>query len=73
MTFFKTASLGVALSFSAGVAFAETEITWWHAMGGQLGETVNQIAADFNVQNHPGFQRILRRDPDRWYRRVPCR
>lgn len=30
-------------------AFAETEITWWHAMGGNLGETVNQIAADFNA------------------------
>ncbi len=32
-----------------GAAFAETEITWWHAMGGDLGETVNQIAADFNA------------------------
>jgi sn-glycerol 3-phosphate transport system substrate-binding protein len=30
-------------------AFATTEITWWHAMGGQLGETVNQIATDFNA------------------------
>ncbi|CAM3787825.1 sn-glycerol-3-phosphate-binding periplasmic protein UgpB precursor [Vibrio aerogenes CECT 7868] len=29
-------------------AFAKTEITWWHAMGGQLGETVNKIAKDFN-------------------------
>ncbi|KAJ55251.1 glycerol 3-phosphate ABC transporter substrate-binding protein [Actibacterium mucosum KCTC 23349] len=28
---------------------AETQITWWHAMGGQLGETVNQIAQDFNA------------------------
>lgn len=49
MTFNKTASLSVVLSMTAGVAFAETEITWWHAMGGQLGETVNQIAADFNA------------------------
>ncbi|CUH83812.1 extracellular solute-binding protein [Thalassovita mediterranea] len=49
MSFYKTASLGVALSMTAGVAFAETEITWWHAMGGALGDTVNQIAADFNA------------------------
>jgi sn-glycerol 3-phosphate transport system substrate-binding protein len=26
-----------------------TEVTWWHAMGGQLGETVNKIATDFNA------------------------
>lgn len=40
----------VALSaLWTGAAFAETEITWWHAMGGDLGETVNQIAADFNA------------------------
>ncbi len=30
-------------------AVAKTEITWWHAMGGQLGETVNQIATEFNA------------------------
>ncbi len=30
-------------------AFAVTEITWWHAMGGQLGETVNDIAEKFNA------------------------
>ncbi|MBV7395961.1 extracellular solute-binding protein [Mameliella sediminis] len=33
----------------AGAAYAETEITLWHAMGGALGETVNQIAKDFNA------------------------
>ena len=33
----------------AGAAAAETEITLWHAMGGALGETVNQIATDFNA------------------------
>ena len=32
-----------------GAAYAETEITLWHAMGGALGETVNQIAEDFNA------------------------
>lgn len=30
-------------------ALAETTITWWHAMGGQLGETLNEIASDFNA------------------------
>ncbi len=40
---------GVAVSLLATAAFAETEITWWHAMGGQLGETVNEIAANFNA------------------------
>ncbi|EOW9216298.1 TPA: sn-glycerol-3-phosphate ABC transporter substrate-binding protein UgpB [Vibrio cholerae] len=34
--------------FSAST-LAATEITWWHAMGGQLGETVNQLATDFNA------------------------
>ena len=29
-------------------ANAQTEIQWWHAMGGALGETVNDIAAGFN-------------------------
>lgn len=29
-----------------------TEVTWWHAMGGQLGETVNKIATDFNQSQH---------------------
>ncbi|NVO24726.1 extracellular solute-binding protein [Donghicola mangrovi] len=38
-----------ALILAANTAFAETEITWWHAMGGALGETVNQIATDFNA------------------------
>ncbi|AUQ67829.1 extracellular solute-binding protein [Phaeobacter inhibens] len=37
------------LAFAANAAYAETEITWWHAMGGALGDTVNQIASDFNA------------------------
>ncbi|MTI10389.1 extracellular solute-binding protein [Curvivirga aplysinae] len=39
-------------SVASAAAYAETEITWWHAMGGQLGETVNQIAADFNASQN---------------------
>ncbi len=38
-----------ALSMMASGALAQTEITWWHAMGGALGDTVNQIATDFNA------------------------
>ncbi len=40
------AALAVGLS---GGAQAATEITWWHAMGGKLGEKVNEIAAGFNA------------------------
>ncbi|WP_170329820.1 extracellular solute-binding protein [Ruegeria arenilitoris] len=49
MTNFKFSATAAAVALSATAAFAETEITWWHAMGGQLGETVNKIAEDFNA------------------------
>jgi len=48
MTFTKTAALGVAFGLMAGTAQAQTEIEWWHAMGGQLGESLNAIAQAFN-------------------------
>ena len=32
-----------------GTAQAAAEFEWWHAMGGRLGEKVNQIADDFNA------------------------
>lgn len=44
-----TLATAAAASLLSSAAFAETEITWWHAMGGALGETVNQIATDFNA------------------------
>ncbi|NAW69944.1 extracellular solute-binding protein [Vibrio sp. V27_P1S3P104] len=45
--------LASLLSIScSGTSFAATNITWWHAMGGQLGETVNKIAADFNASQN---------------------
>ena len=37
-----------AFALGASQAVAQTEITWWHAMGGQLGETTNEIAKRFN-------------------------
>ncbi|MCP3970944.1 MAG: sn-glycerol-3-phosphate ABC transporter substrate-binding protein UgpB [Rhodobacteraceae bacterium] len=43
--FFSTAVLTV----SAGMSLAQTEINWWHAMGGTNGERVDKIAADFNA------------------------
>jgi sn-glycerol 3-phosphate transport system substrate-binding protein len=39
----------IALAFGlAGQAHAETEIQWWHAMGGALGEWVGDLAKGFN-------------------------
>ena len=45
---FHVAVASALLSGVAGGAFAATEIQWWHAMGGALGKTVNDIAAGFN-------------------------
>ena len=46
----KFAAVAVALAIGgfAGPAAAQTEIQWWHAMGGALGERVNEIADNFN-------------------------
>src|SRR5215218_8669738 len=38
----------VAVLASAQGAVAQTEIQWWHAMGGNLGDVVNELAAGFN-------------------------
>lgn len=37
-----------AVLASASVASAQTEIQWWHAMGGNLGDAVNGLADGFN-------------------------
>ena len=44
----------MAAVLAAGVlnvapAAAQVEIHWWHAMGGRLGEVVNEITANFNA------------------------
>lgn len=39
----------VAGTFFAAPAFAQQEIQWWHAMGGELGQKVDAIAAGFNA------------------------
>jgi sn-glycerol 3-phosphate transport system substrate-binding protein len=41
------AVVAVAAAFSS-TAFAQTEIQWWHSMGGALGERVNALATQFN-------------------------
>lgn len=43
-----SAVAAAAVLASAHGAAAQTEIQFWHAMGGNLGETVNEIAAGFN-------------------------
>ncbi len=40
--------LAAAASF-APAAQAQTEIQWWHSMGGALGERLNDLAAKFNA------------------------
>lgn len=40
---------GVLASALTMPAFAATEVVWWHAMGGKLGEKVNEIADGFNA------------------------
>lgn len=41
-----TSALAAVVATSAS---AQTEIQWWHAMGAELGERLEQIAADFNA------------------------
>ncbi|HPT55702.1 MAG TPA: sn-glycerol-3-phosphate ABC transporter substrate-binding protein, partial [Casimicrobium sp.] len=41
-------AFGVALGLALPAA-AQTEIQWWHAMTGALGDRVNDFAKDFNA------------------------
>lgn len=41
--------IAVTAALLSTQAHAKTEVEWWHAMGGALGEKVNEIAADFNA------------------------
>ncbi|GGF68455.1 ABC transporter substrate-binding protein [Paracoccus acridae] len=42
------AASGVALIASLSAANAQTEIQWWHAMGGELGAKLEEITKGFN-------------------------
>jgi sn-glycerol 3-phosphate transport system substrate-binding protein len=39
----------LATGLGGHAAFAQTEITWWHAMGGELGEKLEAITEVFNA------------------------
>ena len=44
----KLATVALAAAFSVS-AQAQTEVQWWHSMGGALGEWVNDLAKDYNA------------------------
>lgn len=46
---FQTAAFAAATFALAGPAFAVTDIQWWHAMSGDLGQKLEKIANDFNA------------------------
>jgi sn-glycerol 3-phosphate transport system substrate-binding protein len=46
---FALAGASLLLGLAALPAQAQTEIQWWHSMGGALGEWVNDLAKDFNA------------------------
>ncbi len=49
MKFQLTAAALAAAAFFPIQAQAQTEIQWWHSMGGALGEWVNDLAKDYNA------------------------
>ena len=44
--------LAAGIAAIALPASAKTELQWWHAMGGNLGETVNTIAENYNASQN---------------------
>lgn len=42
-------ALAASAVFAPFASHAQTEIQWWHSMGGALGEWVNDLAKDFNA------------------------
>jgi sn-glycerol 3-phosphate transport system substrate-binding protein len=44
----KPLALASLFALGSASAYAQTEIQWWHSMGGALGEWVNDLANDFN-------------------------
>ena len=72
------AAAALLATCAAAPAMAQTEITWWHAMGGELGQKLEEIAAGFNASQSdykvvPVFKGTYRRDDDRRHRRLPRR
>ena len=48
-TMLKTIAAAALLVAYGTVANAATEITWWHAMGGELGKKLDEIVAGYNA------------------------
>jgi sn-glycerol 3-phosphate transport system substrate-binding protein len=46
---FRFVALAATLAASALPVHAQTEIQWWHSMGGALGEWVNDLTNEFNA------------------------
>ncbi|WP_377157250.1 sn-glycerol-3-phosphate ABC transporter substrate-binding protein UgpB [Roseateles sp. UC29_93] len=44
-----TSAVALAALIAPAAASAQTEIQWWHSMGGALGDWVNDLAKDFNA------------------------
>lgn len=42
-------AIAATMAVISAQVHAKTEVEWWHAMGGALGQKVNEIAADFNA------------------------
>ena len=38
-----------SLGFASTAVQAQTEIHWWHSMGGALGDKVGELATKFNA------------------------
>ena len=45
----KSLLAALAIAFAATGAQAQTEIHWWHSMGGALGDKLNELANKFNA------------------------
>ncbi|SFG63958.1 sn-glycerol 3-phosphate transport system substrate-binding protein [Palleronia marisminoris] len=44
----KTATTTIAFTLTATTVMAQTDISWWHGMGGRNGEVINEISQQFN-------------------------
>lgn len=44
--------VGLATALMSSVAVAQTEISWWHAMGGELGAKLEEIVAGYNASQN---------------------
>ena len=68
----------LALAAFALPAQAQTEVQWWHSMGGALGEWVNDLAKEFNASQKdykvtPTFKGSYDESMTAAHRRLPRR